>query len=194
MMRRERGPRIGDGRLPPVPEVHDAGPKRDDQGHHDREPSLQAAGRADPEARAHQEAQVEPTRVDQQPFQDVRVAAQMRAAHRARLVEMRVRSFQPLASTSQQGQPARAADAPPIGIHGIASCRLLLPRASTAIWLGDVGPHIESRQIHQHLIVVIPLSVTTSSITAVSPSVAAATASKSSAAAITVSAIVVVSP
>ena len=80
-----------------------------------------------PNERPHEEAQVEAADVDQQPFQDVRVPAQMRAPHPARLVEMRIRAFQPLAASPLQGVPARAADAPTIRIHRVARRRLLLP-------------------------------------------------------------------
>ena len=66
---------------------------------------------------------------------------------------------------------------------------------AAAIRFRDVGPQVERRQIHQHLITVVPLVgddlVDHRGLHRPSPS---ATASSSSAAAVTVSAIVVVSP
>ena len=50
--------------------------------------SLQGARRPDPEHQPHQQPQVEPAHVDQQPLQDVGVASQVGAPHAAGLVQV----------------------------------------------------------------------------------------------------------
>ena len=90
-------------------------------------------------------------------YQDVRVTPQMRPTQTTGLIEMRIRPFQVLAASPQQGQPAHATDAPAIRIHRVAGRRLLLPAAPAAIRFRDVGPQVEGRKIDQHLIAVIPL-------------------------------------
>ena len=50
----------------------------------------------------HDEPEIEATRMNQEAFQDVRVAAQMRAPHPARVVEMRKRAFDPFAALAHQ--------------------------------------------------------------------------------------------
>ena len=81
MMRRERGRVIGRRRTEVGPEAEDARPHHHSEDRDRRQVSLQAAGRADATQGAHEEAQVEPVDVDAQPFQDIRVPPQMRAAH-----------------------------------------------------------------------------------------------------------------
>jgi hypothetical protein len=51
--------------------------------------------------------------VDQQPLEDVRMAAQVHTAHPAGLVEMREGSFRALTAKPQQTQAACAANAIP---------------------------------------------------------------------------------
>ena len=108
MMRRERGRVIGRRRTEGGPEAADARPHRNNEDRDRRQVSLQAAGRADATPGAHEEAQVEPADVDAQPFQDIRVPPQMRAAHPTGVVEMRVRAFQSLTPAPLQGTPTRA--------------------------------------------------------------------------------------
>ena len=62
---------IGDWRAHVAPEAHGARPQRD-ESLNGGEPSLQAARRADAEAGAHVDAQVEAARVDEEALQDVR--------------------------------------------------------------------------------------------------------------------------
>ena len=54
---------------------------------------------------------------------DVRVPAQVHAAHATGLVEMREGPFQALAAQPQQAQAARAANASTIAIHRVARRR-----------------------------------------------------------------------
>ena len=64
----------------------------------------------------HDEPEIEATRMNQEALQDVRVAAQMRAPHPARVVEMRKRAFDPFAALAHQ---AAAASSPhPATISG----------------------------------------------------------------------------
>jgi hypothetical protein len=80
----------------------------------------------------------------------------MRATHCAGFIEMRVGPFQALASSSQQGQPACLMNSSTIRVHRVARGCLLLPAAAAPIRFRNLRPEIEGRQIHQHLIAVIP--------------------------------------
>ena len=111
MMRREHGPAVGGGRVDGAAEVRQARPQRDDHG----QTPLEAARRANTEACPHEEPQIESADVDEQSFQDVRVTPQMRPTQTTGLIEMRIRPFQVLAASPQQGQPAHATDAPAPG-------------------------------------------------------------------------------
>ena len=86
--------------------------ERDERRQNGRQAALQAARGAESDQVTHDEPEIEATRMNQEPLQDVRVAAQMRPAHRARFIKMRIRPFQELAPPPQQRQPARAMDAP----------------------------------------------------------------------------------
>ena len=66
-------------------------------------------------------------------------------------------TFQALTAAPLEGPPARAADAPPVRVHRGARRRRLRPIPPPAIWLGDVGAQVECRQVHEHLITVVPL-------------------------------------
>src|SRR5580700_7029692 len=95
--------------------------------------------------------------MDQQPLEDVGMTAQMRAAHPARLVEMREGAFDVLpASTHQPASPC-ATNPPTIAIHRRLGLRLVRPVASTPVGLGDVGPDARRVEVDHGLIAVIPL-------------------------------------
>ena len=65
-------------------------PNQREKGAEDRDDAaLQAARRADADQLPHEEAEIEAAGVDQQPLQNVRVPAEVHAAHPAGLVEMR---------------------------------------------------------------------------------------------------------
>lgn len=115
-------------------------PQGDDDGHKRRQTSLQAPWRADADERPHQEGEVEAADVHEEPFQDVRVAAQMDAPHATGFVEMRVRSFQPLATAPVQRPPTYAADTPPVRVHRGARRRLRRPGPPPTIGLGTSPP------------------------------------------------------
>jgi hypothetical protein len=53
------------------------------------ETALKTARRADADQLPHEQAEIEPGRVDQQPFANVCMSAEVHAAHRTRLIEMR---------------------------------------------------------------------------------------------------------
>ena len=74
MMWREHGRVIGGWRSVVAPAALHARPQHNHDG---RQAPLQAPWRADADERPHQEAQVESADVHDEPFQDVRVAAQM---------------------------------------------------------------------------------------------------------------------
>ena len=83
MMRRETGRMIGGWRSVVAPQAYHVGPKHDEERHDRGQAPLQAAGRPNAEERSHKESQVEAAGVDEQSFQDVRVAAQMGPSHAA---------------------------------------------------------------------------------------------------------------
>ena len=139
-MRRESGGVVGGSGRAVASEIDGERPTREDDGHDRRQPALQATGRTDADEGPHQEPQIEGAAVDEEPFQDVRVPPQMRAPHRACLVEMRIRAFQSLAAAPLQRPPARAANASAVGVHGIAGRRLPRSLETPTIGLGDVGP------------------------------------------------------
>ena len=66
-------------------------PERDNQTDDRRQTALKAARRAHAEERLHVESQVESAGVDEQPFQNVRVASQIGPTQAARFVQMRIR-------------------------------------------------------------------------------------------------------
>ena len=83
--------------------------------------------------------------------------SQVRPSHAAGVVQMRVRPFEVLAPSPQQGHAPCTADASAIRIDRIAGHGVLRPVASAAIRFRDVAPQVEGRQIREHLITVVPL-------------------------------------
>ena len=77
------------------------GDQRRDHRQAGRQPALEVTWRADADERTHHESQVKAAAVDQEPFQHVDVATQVRAPHRPGLVEVRVRTFQSLAPVEE---------------------------------------------------------------------------------------------
>jgi len=132
-------------------------PECDDQRDQRAQAALEATRRADAEERAHQEPEIEAPDVDEEAFQDVRVAPQVRPAHPAGLIEMGVRPLQAFAAASLQPTAAGPAYPPAVRIDRVARRRLAAPVTRPAIWFRDVCPQVECRQIHQHLIAVVAL-------------------------------------
>ena len=83
--------------------------------------------------------------------------SQVRPSHAASVVQMRVRPFEVLAPSPQQGHAPCTADASAIRIDRITGHGVLRPVASAAIRFRDVAPQVEGRQIREHLITVVPL-------------------------------------
>ena len=197
MMRRERGPRIGEWRVPlrarsPRRWVHSATTRATTTASR----PCRLRGVPTPKRVRIKSPEIEAADVDEQPLQDVRVPAQMRAPHPAGLVQMRIRAFQSLARGAA-ARPARArrgcVDDSRTRRRGPR--RLRLPPTPAAVRLGDVGAQIRAppdRRAPDCCGTPCPPRPRRSPPSA--PSVASATASSSSAAAVTVSAIVVVSP
>ena len=119
--------------------------------------ALQPARRADPDQMTHDEPEIEATRMNQEALQDVRVAAQMRAPHPARVVEMRKRAFDPFAALAHQAAAAAAPHPATIAIHRRLGLGSLRPITSPPVRLGHVGPDAHGVQVDQGLIAVIPL-------------------------------------
>jgi len=96
--------------------------KRGDDG---RRAILQPARRAAADQVAHDEPEIEASRMNQQTLEDVRVAAQMRAAHPTGVVEIREGAFDTLAPLTHQAPAARPTNPSTIGIHQVPGCGLL---------------------------------------------------------------------
>ena len=96
--------------------------KRSDNG---RRAILQPARRTATNQVAHDEPEIEGARMNQHALENVRVAAQMGAAHAAGVIEMGEGPFDPLAALAHQAAAAPAANPPPIGIHQGPGCGLL---------------------------------------------------------------------
>lgn len=84
--------------------------QRQKGGVHGDKPPLQPAWRANADQLSHEEAEIEATGVDQQPLQDVGVAAEVHAAHAAGVVDMSEGAFEELATPPQQAQATGPAD------------------------------------------------------------------------------------
>ena len=78
--------------------------------------ALEAARRAAAIPPPHQQAEIEGAGVDEEPFEDVALPAQVRAAHPAGVVDMGERPLQMLAASSQQPLAALAAQTPAIAV------------------------------------------------------------------------------
>ena len=118
---------------------------------------LEAAGRTAAAQLAHKQAEIEGARVDQQAFEDIAMPAQVRAAHPARVVDVRERPLHVLPASTQPPLTAPAAHPPPIAVHGPLRVRGRRPLAPAPIRLRDVGPDPDGVQIDQGLIAVIAL-------------------------------------
>src|SRR3712207_64573 len=110
----------------------------DEHRDHRAEAALEPARRADAEKCPHQEAEIEAADVDDEPFQDVDVATQVRPAHSARLVEMGVRPLQALAPAPLQPMAARPADSSTVRIDRVARRRFPMPATWATIRFRDV--------------------------------------------------------
>ena len=145
-------------RGPDAPHTPPAAAQEADQRlHQRRRAALEAPRRAHARQVPHEQPEIDAADLDEQPFQDVGMAAQMDAAHPAGLVEMRVGPFQELAPLPQQPFPARAANPPPVGIHRVPRRRLARPVAPAAIRLRDVAAHADGRKPDHRLVAVISL-------------------------------------
>ena len=132
--------------------------ERDDQGgERRRRVALEAPRRAHAGQLAQEQPEVEPADVNEQTLENVGVSTQVHAAHPARLVEMRVGAFEPLAALPQQPLPARATDPSAVGRHGLLGRRLALPVAPPAIRFRYVTAHAHLGELDQRLIAVVPL-------------------------------------
>src|SRR3990170_3778622 len=115
----------------------ESGEKYAEQGQTDtRGHALKAAWRSDTTGGAHQQAEIEPAGMDQQPLEDTRVTAQMRAAHAVCVIEMGERAFDPVAALAHQAAAAAAANPSAIAIHRRLRLRRLGPVAAPAVGTG----------------------------------------------------------
>jgi hypothetical protein len=100
------------------------------------ETALQASRRSYSETLPHQEPEVEGAAVDEHTFEDVVVAAKMRAPHTPGSVEVSEGPLGSFASITMQPQPSLAAIASTVGVHGLAADDVVTPPAAAAIRFG----------------------------------------------------------
>ena len=105
----------------------------------------------------HDEPEIEAAGVNQQPLENIRVTAQMRAPHAARVIEVREGAFDPFAALAHQAASAGPADPSPIAIDRRLGLGRLRPIAATAVWFRDVRADADRVEIHHRLIAVVPL-------------------------------------
>ena len=65
--------------------------------------------------------------MDEQPFENIAVTAQVGPSHAAGVVRVRERAFEILAAATQQSQTARSTDASTVGVHRGAGLRFIPP-------------------------------------------------------------------
>src|SRR5713101_8648481 len=92
-----------------------------------RQAALQAARGTESDQLTHDEPEIEPTGMNQEAFQNVRVTAEMRAPHAAGVVEMGERALDHLTAPAHQSASPGSANPPPIVIHRRLGLRLLRP-------------------------------------------------------------------
>ena len=95
-----------------------------------RRAALEAPRGADARQLPHEQPEIGATDVHEQALQDVGMATQMHPTHPPGFVEMRVGTFQQLASLPQQLLPAGSPNPSAIGIHRLLGRRLPLPVTS----------------------------------------------------------------
>ena len=83
--------------------------------------ALQPSRRPDSQRLTHQQPEVEGTAVNEQPFEDVLVAAKMRAPHAPGSIEVSEGPLRSFASSTMQPLPSLAAIAPPVGVDRLAA-------------------------------------------------------------------------
>jgi hypothetical protein len=127
-----------------------------------RRAALEAPRGPDARQLSHEQPEIGATDLQEQALQDVGMPAQMHPRHPPGFVEMRVGTFQQLASLPQQSLPTMPSNPSPVGIYRFLGGRLALPRAPTAIRLRHIAPDAEIRTPTHRLIAVIPLVPTTS--------------------------------
>src|ERR1700675_3104908 len=98
---------------------------------------------------------LKPPALNQQALQDIRVAAQMRAAHAPGVIEMRERAFDPLAALAHQTPAAWSSNPATIAIDRCLGLGRLRPIASSPIRLRNVGPDAHGVEVDHRLIAVV---------------------------------------
>ena len=111
------------------PESTEARPSGDEDGQDARGAALQAPWRADAEALAHREPQVEAAAMNQQTLQDVVVFPQVRASHPAGLIEVGKRSLGEFRPSPPPASPAGAPETAAIPMDGRVRIRRVGPIA-----------------------------------------------------------------
>lgn len=91
-----------------------------DQG---RQAVLQEAWLANAAHPTHPKREIAGAGVDEQPLENVRMLAEVRAPHAARLKQMREGALQQLAASAQQRFAAISLDPPPVGATGTSARR-----------------------------------------------------------------------
>src|ERR1700693_150612 len=95
--------------------VRSGGPQQPpERGNHGRQTALKTPWRPDANQVTHHEPEIEGACMNQYALQDVRVTAQMGAAHAAGVIEMGEGPFDPLAALAHQAAAPSAANPPAI--------------------------------------------------------------------------------
>ena len=110
-----------------------------------------------PAMTAHEECQIASCDMNQQPFHDVVVFAQVRAPHSAGFVAVGERAFQELPTLSQQRLAAFTLNAPSVCIDAGLLPVLPFPVPSAAIGLREVRSYLPVRKISDGVVAVISL-------------------------------------
>lgn len=106
---------------------------------------------------SHHQAEIEGCGVHEESLPDVVIASHMQPSHRTGLVTMRKGSFENLTPTGQQSLAPITSNPSSIRVHRrlrLALC-VFTPIPAATIWLGDIRPEFQFRQILQHIVAVI---------------------------------------
>jgi hypothetical protein len=132
-------------------------PRRTEQ-HADRcQTALEAARRADTEARPHPEAKIEGAGMNEQSFEHVLVSARMRPPQPTGFVEMRTRSLEQFPASAEEAFSTIPANAPSIRVDCVSFGFLGGPRLRSAIRFAVVGANPQRLQIVHRLLARQPI-------------------------------------
>jgi hypothetical protein len=119
--------------------------------------ALQASRFADADEFSHEEAEVEACDVDEYAFEDVAVASQVSATHRAGLERVHEGALEKLAAATEQRLASIASNSTSVAVDRIAFGLLVLPVPASALRLRHVAADLELFERGQYFVAVIAL-------------------------------------